>query len=76
MPASLDKISSIRKLIDSKGLPTWLQVDGGIDLLTISKAAAAGADTFVAGSAVFGSSDRNAMIRQLRQAAEDAVPSF
>jgi ribulose-phosphate 3-epimerase len=76
MPASLEKISSIRNLIDSKGLATWLQVDGGIDLVTIGQAASAGADTFVAGSSVFGSSDRNDMIRQLRASAEDAARSL
>jgi ribulose-phosphate 3-epimerase len=76
MPASLEKISSIRNLIDSKGLATWLQVDGGIDLVTIGQAASAGADTFVAGSSVFGSPDRNDMIRQLRVSAEDAARSL
>lgn len=73
MPASLEKISAIRGLIESKGLDTWIQVDGGIDLDTIAQAASAGADTFVAGSSVFGSSNRNAMIDQLRLAAERAV---
>lgn len=76
MPASLEKISSIRNLVDSKGLATWLQVDGGIDLVTIGQAASAGADTFVAGSSVFGSADRNDMIRQLRVSAEDAARSL
>lgn len=75
MTASLEKISTIRNLIDSGGLATWLQVDGGIDLVTIGQAASAGADTFVAGSSVFGSSDRNEMIRKLRVAAESAVSS-
>ena len=75
MPASLEKISTLRNLIDSRGLATWLQVDGGIDLVTIGQAASAGADTFVAGSSVFGSSDRNEMIRKLRVAAESAVSS-
>ncbi|MFM1845964.1 MAG: ribulose-phosphate 3-epimerase [Actinomycetota bacterium] len=75
MPSSIEKISTIRNLIDSRGLATWLQVDGGIDLVTIGQAASAGADTFVAGSSVFGSSDRNEMIRKLRVAAESAVSS-
>lgn len=73
MPDSLEKISAIRALINSKGLDTWVQVDGGIDLEMIALAASAGADTFVAGSSVFGASDRNAMINQLREAAEAAV---
>ncbi len=75
MPSSIEKISTIRNLIDSRGLATWLQVDGGIDLVSIGQAASAGADTFVAGSSVFGSSDRNEMIRKLRVAAESAVSS-
>jgi len=76
MPNALEKIAELRKLIDSQKLDTWIQVDGGIDLETISLAASAGADTFVAGSSVFGSPDRNEMIAQLRQVAEAAVPSF
>ena len=76
MPASLEKISNLRKLVDSRNLSTWIQVDGGIDLATIGLAAAAGADTFVAGSAVFNSSDRNSMIGQLRAKAQAAVPSL
>jgi ribulose-phosphate 3-epimerase len=76
MPASLEKISHLRKLVDSRNLSTWIQVDGGIDLATIGLAAAAGADTFVAGSAVFNSSDRNSMIAQLRAKAQAAVPSL
>jgi len=73
MESSLSKISEVRHVIDSHGLDTWAQVDGGIDLKTITGAALAGADTFVAGSAVFGASDRNAMIDDLRKAAENAI---
>ncbi len=76
MPLALEKISAIRRLIDSKGLDTWLQVDGGIDLETIKLASSSGADTFVAGSSVFSATDRNEMISQLREAAESAVPSL
>ena len=75
IPTSIEKIASVRSLIANENLATWLQVDGGIDYVTISKAAAAGADTFVAGSSVFGSLDRNAMITQLRQTAEEATLS-
>ena len=75
IPTSIEKIASVRNLIADENPATWLQVDGGIDLATISKAAAAGADTFVAGSSVFGSLDRNAMITQLRQTAEAATLS-
>ena len=75
IPTSIEKIASVRSLIADENPATWLQVDGGIDLATISKSAAAGADTFVAGSSVFGSLDRNAMITQLRQTAEAATLS-
>jgi ribulose-phosphate 3-epimerase len=73
IPESLAKITATRDLIRSQGLETWLQVDGGIDLTTIASAAAAGADTFVAGSSVFGSSDRQAKITQLRDIGEAAA---
>jgi ribulose-phosphate 3-epimerase len=73
IPESLSKITATRDLIRSQGLETWLQVDGGIDLTTIASAAAAGADTFVAGSSVFGSSDRQAKITQLRDIGEAAA---
>ena len=75
IPTSLEKIANVRSLISAENPATWLQVDGGIDLVTIALAAAAGADTFVAGSSVFGSSDRNAMITQLRQTAVTAALS-
>ena len=73
MESALSKISEVRHVIDTHGLDTWVQVDGGIDLKTIAQAAKAGADTFVAGSAVFGAPDRNTMIEDLRKAAENAV---
>jgi len=60
----LPKIKETRSLIGDR--PIWLQVDGGISLETIERAASAGADTFVAGSAVFRAEDPAAMIRQLR----------
>ena len=72
---SLKKIAVVRDLIDAESPATWLQVDGGIDLSTIGPAASAGADTFVAGSAVFGSSDRNLLISQLRETASSAERS-
>jgi ribulose-phosphate 3-epimerase len=73
MESALSKISEVRHVIDTHGLDTWVQVDGGIDLRTIAEAAKAGADTFVAGSTVFGAPDRNTMIDDLRKAAENAV---
>jgi ribulose-phosphate 3-epimerase len=60
----LPKIRATRKVIGDR--PIWLQVDGGISLETIERAADAGADTFVAGSAVFRAEDPAAMIRSLR----------
>jgi ribulose-phosphate 3-epimerase len=60
----LPKIRDARKIIGDR--PIWLQVDGGISLETIERAADAGADTFVAGSAVFRAEDPSAMIRSLR----------
>lgn len=66
---SLEKIASVHELIQSKSPDTWLQVDGGIDEANIAQVAAAGANTFVAGSAVFKSSDRNAQINLLRELA-------
>jgi ribulose-phosphate 3-epimerase len=64
MEEMLPKIKETRLLIGDR--PIWLQVDGGISLETIERAASAGADTFVAGSAVFRAEDPAAMIRQLR----------
>jgi ribulose-phosphate 3-epimerase len=60
----LEKIRRTRSIIGDR--PIWLQVDGGISLETIERAAAAGADTFVAGSAVFKSEDPAAMVTSLR----------
>jgi ribulose-phosphate 3-epimerase len=64
MEEMLPKIRETRKIIGDR--PIWLQVDGGISLETIERAALAGADTFVAGSAVFKAQDPAAMIRELR----------
>jgi len=70
MVSTMTKLSAVRDAIDVTGSETWLQVDGGIDLLTIRIARDAGADTFVAGSAVFGADDPVAAIAGLRQAAD------
>ena len=63
--AMIPKIEATKRAIGSR--PIWLQVDGGISLETIERAAAAGADTFVAGSAVFKAEDPGAMVEALRQ---------
>ncbi len=68
----LPKIRRARQLIDRHGLDLWLQVDGGVSLETIGRCAEAGADMFVAGSAVFSADDPEAMIESLRKAAAAA----
>ncbi len=62
----LPKIERTRALIDKHGGDIWLQVDGGVSLETIERCADAGADTFVAGSAVFSADDPDAMVEELR----------
>lgn len=70
MTDQLPKIAQARKEIGAKAI--WLQVDGGISLETIESAAVAGADTFVAGSAVFNSADPAEMVIVLREKAQSA----
>ncbi len=65
----LPKIERTRRLIERHGGEIWLQVDGGVSVDTIERCAAAGADVFVAGSAVFGADDPDAMISTLRDLA-------
>ncbi len=72
MPEVLDKVAAARKLVDSQGLHTDIQIDGGISVDTASAARRAGADVFVAGSAVFGADDPVAAIQRLRAALESA----
>lgn len=73
MNEMMAKVEKARKYLDQKGLrSSWLQVDGGISLETISLARRAGADTFVAGSAVYRSEDPAAMVEKLRELAKDA----
>ena len=66
IPTVLPKIAEVRKRIDQSGKPIWLEVDGGIKGDNIADVARAGADTFVAGSAIFGSKDYAATIRDMR----------
>src|SRR5688572_8905737 len=63
----LPKITEVRKRIQDSGREIWLEVDGGVKTDNIAEIARAGADTFVAGSAVFGSKDYAATIRQMRE---------
>jgi ribulose-phosphate 3-epimerase len=69
IPTSLEKIRQVRTLIDTSSRDIWLQVDGGINKENISSIVSAGADTLVAGSAVFGTSDRTRAILELREQA-------
>ncbi|QNO38855.1 ribulose-phosphate 3-epimerase [Protaetiibacter sp. SSC-01] len=72
MPEVMPKLRLLREVADREGLDVWLQVDGGIAADTIGIAAEAGADTFVAGSAVYGAADVDAAIAGLRAAAMHA----
>jgi ribulose-phosphate 3-epimerase len=69
----LPKIRRARELMDKHGVETWLQVDGGVSLETIERCAEAGADVFVAGSAVYSADDPDRMVAELRAKAEAAV---
>ena len=68
IPSTLDKLRETRALIDESGLNIRLEVDGGVGPANIAAAAAAGADTFVAGSAIFGTPDYKAVIDSMREA--------
>jgi ribulose-phosphate 3-epimerase len=68
IPATLDKLREARALIDASGLDIRLEVDGGVGPANIAEIAAAGADTFVAGSAIFSQPDYKSVIDQMRQA--------
>ena len=70
MGSMMAKVAEVRAAIGARDV--WLQVDGGIGTDTITTAAAAGADTFVAGSAVFGQDDPDAAVQHLRTLAEQA----
>jgi ribulose-phosphate 3-epimerase len=64
--SALDKIRAVRARIDASGRDIWLEVDGGIKVDNIREVARAGADTFVAGSAIFGAPDYAATIQAMR----------
>src|SRR3954454_12814224 len=69
----LPKIRTARALMRKHGVETWLQVDGGVSLETIERCAEAGADVFVAGSAVYSADDPDRMVAELRAKAEAAA---
>ena len=66
IPGTLDKLREARELIDASGLPIRLQVDGGVNVKNIKEIAQAGADTFVAGSAIFNAPDYAQVISAMR----------
>ena len=66
IPGTLNKLRKARQLIDQSGLPIRLEVDGGVKVDNIAEIAAAGADMFVAGSAIFGQPDYAVVIAQMR----------
>ena len=68
IPSSVPKLRAARALIDKSGLPIRLEIDGGVKADNIGAIAAAGADTFVAGSAIFGKADYRSTIAALRAA--------
>lgn len=68
----LPKIRRARRLVVATGQDIWIQVDGGVGVETIGRCAEAGADVFVAGTAVFRADDPDAMVRQLREQATAA----
>ncbi len=70
--AVTDKIREARKMLDDAGCDARLQVDGGVNVATMAEVAGAGADTFVAGSAVYGKPDYAAAISELRALADSA----
>lgn len=67
IPSTLEKLKQARELIDSSGYDIRLEVDGGVGVNNIAEIAAAGADTFVAGSAIFGQPDYAAVIANMRE---------
>ncbi len=72
IPSALDKLRQARRIIDDSGLEIRLEIDGGVKVDNIGEIAAAGADTFVAGSAIFGSEDYAATIAAMKSEIEKA----
>lgn len=66
IPQALKKLAAVRSRIDTAGRDIWLEVDGGVKVDNIAAAARAGADTFVAGSAIFGTRDYKATVSAMR----------
>ena len=75
IPSTLDKLQEARALIDASGQSIRLEVDGGVGPGNIAEIAAAGADTFVAGSAIFNQPSYEAVIATMRQELAAVLPS-
>jgi ribulose-phosphate 3-epimerase len=73
IPASLEKVRRLRRMIEERGLATRIEIDGGIGPDNIAEAVAAGAEIFVAGTSVFGKGDPAAAVRDLLSAAAQLV---
>jgi ribulose-phosphate 3-epimerase len=71
--STLPKIEAVRRRIDTSGRDIWLEVDGGVNARNVQRVVAAGADTLVAGSAVFSGGDYRSTIAALRSGAETAT---
>lgn len=68
IPASIEKVRRLKRMIDEQGLNTRIEIDGGIDLSNIERVVGAGVDIVVAGSAIFGAADAESAARELREA--------
>ena len=73
IPSALPKLRRAREIIEASGRPIRLEIDGGVKIDNIRAIAEAGADTFVAGSAIFGTSDYRATIAAMRAEIAKAV---
>ena len=73
IPTAIDKVRRLRRMIDERGLSTRIEIDGGIDRANIAEVVAAGAEIIVAGSAIFGTDDAEAAVRELRDATVEWV---
>jgi ribulose-phosphate 3-epimerase len=73
IPSALDKLREARRRIRASGRDIWLEIDGGVKADNIGRIAEAGADTFVAGSAIFGEKDRAAAMARMRAALRQAT---
>ena len=68
IPQALDKVKRLRQMIVERGLNVRIEIDGGVDRTNIETVVAAGAEIIVAGSAIFGQSDAEAAVKELRDA--------